>query len=176
MLETRLDCMLKDNVRAKGGKIALKDAIPLTSRAAKSLADVWYNAIDKFYGVNVPYKLLLRLPSRMYRYQKVFLHPASISCKVLRIAAKKMNYPAYIVGFFLPGKNTPQYDVANLEHRAYPEYCGAERTVNFDFTQIFDRAVAKCSSLMQSYLSALGGKSPLSPSLFKVNFSGSLID
>lgn len=176
MLETRLDCLLKDKLAANGEKIDLKAAVPATSRAAKSLADVWYNAIDKLYDTDVPYKLLLKLPSRMRRYQKVFLHPASISCKVLRIAAKKLDYPAYIVGFFLPDKTAPAYDVANCNHRPYPEYTGAENTVNHDFYQIFDAAVQKSKTLSKAFISALRDNAQLSPSLFRISFSGTVSD
>ena len=140
-------------------------------RAAKSLADVWYNAIDKVFDADVPYKLLLKLPSRMYRYQKVFLKPRSLSCAVLRFACKKMDYPAYIQGFFLPDKNTPAYDVMNIEKRPFPSYTGSSLQKSENWFDLFDEAVDKCVKLIGLYCT---GTLPVDPALFRVNFSGGL--
>ena len=69
MLETRIDVMMRERAESRGTTLNLKEVIPSTKRAALSLADIWSNAVDKVYGVDVPFKLLKKLPSRMYRYQ-----------------------------------------------------------------------------------------------------------
>ena len=173
MLETRIDCEMKKLAAEKGEPCPLKSVLPTTKRAAKSLADVWYNAIDKVYGVDVPYKLLLKLPSRMYRYQRVFLKPRSLSCTVLRFACKKMNYPAYIQGFFLPDKNTPAYDVMNTKKRPFPSFVGSPDLKTDDWLTLFDEAVGKAASFINDYSRA---DTPVDPSLFKVTYSGGLAE
>lgn len=174
MLETRLDCLISEKAFEKGEKPDLKEIIPSTKRAAKSLADVWYNAIDKVYGVDVPYKLLCKLPSRMNRYQRVFLKPHSLSCAVLRFAAKKLHYPSYITGFFLPDKSEPEYDFANLKHRDYPVFVGAEKTESLSYFEIFDSAVEKSVELIRLFSELYESGENADPSLFKVSFSGYL--
>lgn len=171
MLETRIDCEMKKLAEEKGENCPLESMLPTTKRAAKSLADVWYNAIDKVYGVEVPYKLLLKLPSRMYRYQRVFLKPRSLPCAVLRFACKKMNYPSYIQGFFLPDKNTPAYDVLNAQNRPFPSFVGSTDLKTGSWLDLFNEAVGKAAFLVNSYSV---GDTPVDPSLFKVNFSGGL--
>lgn len=171
MLETRIDCEMKKRAKEFSEDCALKKVIPTTKRAAKSLADVWYNAIDKVFDADVPYKLLLKLPSRMYRYQKVFLKPRSLSCAVLRFACKKMDYPAYIQGFFLPDKNTPAYDVMNIEKRPFPSYTGSSLQKSENWFDLFDEAVDKGVELIGLYCK---GTLPVDPALFRVNFSGGL--
>lgn len=172
MLETRIDCMMKKDAEERGEICDLKSAVPTTKRTAKALADVWYNAIDKLFGVDVPYKLLLKLPSRMYRYQKVFFKPRSLACKVLRFAAKKMNYPAYIVGFFLPKDDEPRYDFLNVGKRPYPEYTGAEITRDLSYPELFDEAVQRSLALIQVFSDAYKNGNTADPSLFRINFSG----
>lgn len=175
ILETRIDCLMKKDAEAKGTVCDLKSAIPVTKRAATALADVWSDAINGVYGVEVPAKLLKKLPSRMYRYQKVFLKPHSPACAVLRFAAKKMNYPAYIVGFFLPDANDPDYDFLNLENRSYPEYTGAERTRDLSYPQLFDEAVQRSLALADVFTKLYENGGEADKSLFAVSFSGSLV-
>ncbi len=174
MLETRIDCLMKKEAEEKGEICDLPSAIPVTKRSSDALADVWYNAINGVYGVDVPHDLLKKLPSRMYRYQKVFMKPRSLACAVLRFAAKKMNYPAYIVGFFLPDENDPDYDYLNLENRPYPEYVGAENTISFSYPRLFDEAVQKSLSLADTFTKLYEKGGEADASLFKINFSGSL--
>ncbi len=171
MLETRIDCEMKK--LAAENTCSLKSMLPSTKRAAKSLADVWTGAVNKVFGTEVPYKLLLKLPSRMYRYQRVFLKPHSLPCAVLRFAAKKLGYPAYITGFFLPDKNEPSYDFLNLEKRSYPEYVGAENTVNFSYPEIFENSVKSSLSLHEYFLRLLKNGEAPDPSTFSLSFSGS---
>lgn len=171
MLETRIDCEMKKLAAEKA--CSLKSMLPTTKRAAKSLADVWTGAVNKVFGTEVPYRLLLKLPSRMYRYQRVFLKPRSLSCAALRFAAKKLGYPAYITGFFLPDKNEPSYDFLNLEKRSYPEYVGADKTADLSYPEIFANAVACSLRLHEYFFRLLQNGETLDPTLFRVSFSGS---
>lgn len=172
MLETRIDCLMKKEAEQKGVVCDLKSAVPVTKRAANALADVWSNAINGVYGVQMPTDLLKKLPSRMYRYQKVFLKPHSLACSVLRFAAKKMNYPAYIVGFFLPDACDPAYDFLNLENRPYPVYSGAERTKNLSYPQLFDEAVQRSLYLASVFTKLYSDGGEADETLFEINFSG----
>lgn len=174
MLETRLDRIMTEDKGISVTPRDLKYMIPCTKRAAKSLADVWYNAIDRLFDVNVPYKLLLKLPSRMRRYQSVFLKPRSLACAVLRFAAKKLRYPSYITGFFLPGKDEPHYDFANTEHRSYPVYTGAAETLSLSYEQISEGAVISSLLLTDSFSKLFKDGGYPDPAAFKVSFSGSL--
>ena len=176
MLETRIDVMMRERAESRGTTLNLKEVIPSTKRAALSLADVWSNAVNKVYGVDVPFKLLKKLPSRMYRYQSVFLKPRSVSCAVLKFAAKKLHYPAYIVGFFAPDKHDPDYDFANLEHRSYPVYTGSEEYLNCDYFQIVDNAISSSLRLIDTFLLCVKNGGTLDKNDFTINFSGGRAD
>lgn len=176
MLETRIDVLMRERAESRGITLSLKEVIPSTERAALSLADVWSNAVNKVYGVDVPFKLLKKLPSRMYRYQSVFLKPRSIACAVLKFAAKKLHYPAYIVGFFAPDKYDPDYDFVNFAHRSYPVYTGSEEYLNCDYFQIVDNAVASSLRLIDIFMLCIKNGGTLNKNDFTINFSGGKAD
>ncbi len=176
MLETRIDVMMRERAESRGTTLNLKEVIPSTKRAALSLADVWSNAVNKVFGVEVPFKLLKKLPSRMYRYQSVFLKPRSVSCAVLKFAAKKLHYPAYIVGFFAPDKHDPDYDFVNFAHRSYPVYTGSEEYLNCDYFQIVDNAISSSLRLIDTFLLYVKNGGTLDKNDFTINFSGGRAD
>lgn len=173
MLETRIDCIMKEKAKEKGELCPLKEVLPTSKRAAESLADVWTNAINKVFDTEVPYSLLKKLPSRMYRYQRVFLKPRSLACAVLRFAAKKLKYPAYITGFFLPEKDEPKYDFLNLDRRSYPRYVGADKTLSLSYPEIFDCAVNRSLSLADEFSRLCSDEGKLTKP-FSISFSGTL--
>ncbi len=172
MLETRVDCAFAKAATERGEDVSLKSVLVTRKRAALSLAAVWHDVVDKIYGVDVPFSLLKKLPSRMYRYQRVFYKPRSLPCAVLRFAAKKMGYPSYIVGFFLPDGTDPDYDFLNEEHRSYPVYIDADETASFSCREIFDNAVATSSVLIRKFLRLCKEGGNLDPADFAITFSG----
>lgn len=169
MLETRLDRLMLKKTEQNPH---LKEVLPTTSRAAHSLADVWHDAIDPLFSVDVPYRLLCKLPSRMYRYQKVFLKPRCLSCAVLKIASKKLGYPNYITGFFLPDEKEPDTDFANENRRAYPAYVGSTKTKNSDFYEMAEEAVQRSLYLINEFMFRLENGGDLPASLFEMSFAG----
>lgn len=172
MLEARLDFVVATQKTNYYTRDYVKEAIRTGKQERECFADMWAGAINPLFSVKIRKNLLKKLPVRMRKYQSVFVKPHCVACRFLKFASKKLGYPNFIEGFFMPEKAVAEEDWENKKRDRYPQYVGAQKTMSCNFDEIISDSVNDSISLINHLCECY--KHGLTPdkSYFDINFSG----